>query len=52
METTNVTRAKIRSWINRHRTRPNPSKVYLAWLHKQYKLRCEATVIKAKDKAK
>lgn len=49
METTNVTRAKIRSWINRQRTRPTPSKSYLTWLHKQYKLTCSATVIKAKD---
>ena len=47
---TDITRAKIRSWINRQRTRPTPSKVYLAWLHKQYKLTCEITVIKAKDK--
>jgi hypothetical protein len=46
---TDITRAKIRSWINRQRTRPTPSKVYLAWLHRQYNLKCTATVIKAKD---
>ena len=46
MNTDIVTRAKIRSWIERHRTLPNPSPIYLEWLRKQYILRCEATVIK------
>jgi hypothetical protein len=48
MNTDTVTRAKIRSWIERHRTRPNPSPVYLEWLRGQYRIRCEATVIKGK----
>lgn len=50
MDTKTVTKAKIRSWMNRQRTRPTPSRVYLEWLQKQYVLRCEATVIKAKEK--
>jgi hypothetical protein len=41
-----VTRQQIRSWINRHRTRPTPSPVYLEWLRRQYTIRCTATVIK------
>ena len=45
-----ITKAKIRSWMNRHRTLPNPSLAYLDFLKRQYKLKCEATVIKAKDK--
>lgn len=42
------TRQQIRSWIYRQRTLPNPSPVYLEYLRKQYKLVCEAEVIKAK----
>jgi hypothetical protein len=45
-----VTRQKIRTWINRQRTLPNPSPVYLAWLQKQYQLKCSAEVIKGKNK--
>mgnify|MGYP006266937395 CR=1 FL=1 len=41
-------RQQIRSWINRQRTRPNPSKIYLAWLRTQFRIRCEAEVIKGK----
>ena len=40
---------KIRSWINRQRTLPTPSAAYIRWLRKQYKLTCDATVIKAND---
>jgi len=47
---TQISRAKLRSWINRQRTRPTPSKVYLAWLHRQYRLTCEVTVIKGEKK--
>lgn len=48
MET--VTKAKIRSWMNRHRTLPIPSRAYLDFLKRQYVLRCEATVIKGEKK--
>jgi hypothetical protein len=40
------TRQQIRTWINRHRTLPNPSPVYLDWLRKHYKITCQAEVIK------
>lgn len=44
-----VTRQKIRTWINRQRTLGTPSPAYLEWLRKQYRIRCEATVIKESD---
>lgn len=40
------TRQKIRTWIYRQRTLKTPSKVYLEWLRTQYKLTCQAEVIK------
>lgn len=39
---------QIRTWINRQRTLPTPSPVYLEWLRTQYRIRCDAEVIKAK----
>lgn len=47
-----ATRQQIRSWINRQRTRPEPSKSYLHWLHTQYNLTCQADVIKNDQKPK
>ena len=49
MTSQTVTRQKIRTWINRHRTRPGYSLAYIDWLRKQYRIRCEAEVIKAKN---
>lgn len=43
-----VTRAKLRSWIERHRTLPNPSRAYLDFLRTQYRIHCEATVTRGK----
>lgn len=42
-----VTPQQIRTWMHRQRTLGTPSPAYLEWLHKQYILRCDATVIKA-----
>lgn len=39
-------RQQVRTWMNRQRTLPNPSPTYLDWLRKQYRIRCEAEVIK------
>jgi hypothetical protein len=44
-----VTPQKLRTWMNRQRTLGTPSRAYLDFLRTQYKIRCEATVIKAKD---
>jgi hypothetical protein len=46
---TKVTPQKLRTWMNRQRTLGTPSRAYLDFLRTQYKIRCEATVIKAKD---
>lgn len=46
--TQTVTKQRIRTWMNRQRTLGTPSPAYLAWLRSQYKLRCEAEVIKGK----
>lgn len=43
-------RQKIRTWINRQRTLPNPSPVYLEWLRKQFRIECQPTVIKKEAK--
>jgi hypothetical protein len=45
--TATVSPQRIRTWINRQRTLGTPSQAYLRWLRQQYKLTCEATVIKA-----
>lgn len=42
------TNQQIRSWINRQRTRPNPSMMYIEWLRKQFRITVEAEVIKGK----
>jgi len=42
-----VTPQRIRTWMHRQRTLGTPSPAYLEWLKTQYKLKCEATVIKA-----
>lgn len=47
--TQQVTAQRIRTWINRQRTLKTPSPVYLEWLRKQYKLTCQAEVIKKCD---
>lgn len=49
MTSQTVTRQKIRTWINRHRTLPGYSWQYIEWLRKQYRIRCEAEVIKGKE---
>jgi hypothetical protein len=41
-----VTAQQIRSWIHRQRTLGTPSKAYVEWLRKQYKITCDAEVIK------
>lgn len=43
-----VSKQKLRTWMNRQRTLGTPSRAYLDWLKTQYKLRCEAEVIKGK----
>jgi hypothetical protein len=48
LQTKPVTSQQIRSWMNRHRTRPNPSPAYLEWLRRQYHVTCIAEVIKGK----
>lgn len=40
------TRQQIRNWINRQRTLPCPSKTYIEWLRKQFRITCDAQVIK------
>lgn len=40
------TAQQIRSWINRQRTLPNPSPVYIEWLRKQFRITAIAEVIK------
>jgi hypothetical protein len=47
---TKVSPQRIRTWMNRQRTLGTPSRAYLDWLKTQYKLQCEATVIKAEKK--
>jgi hypothetical protein len=44
-----VSPQQIRSWINRQRTRPQPSKVYIEWLRKQFRITCTVEVIKKDD---
>ena len=44
------TRQQIRTWINRQRTLPNPSPVYIEWLRKTYTVTCQAEVKKAPKK--
>jgi len=46
MTTQTPTTQQLRTWINRQRTLGTPSPKYLAWLKSQYKLSCEAEVIK------
>lgn len=46
--TQTVSPQKLRTWINRQRTLGTPSRAYLDFLRTQYKIRCEATVIKGK----
>jgi hypothetical protein len=46
--TEQVTRQKIRTWMNRQRTLGTPSPAYYEWLRKQFVLRCEATVTRGK----
>jgi hypothetical protein len=41
---------QIRSWINRQRTRPQPSKSYIEWLRQQFKITCNITVVKNQGK--
>jgi hypothetical protein len=41
--------SEILSFIRRQKTVKTPNRVYINWLLKQYRLTCEATVIKAKD---
>ena len=38
---------QIRKWMHRQRTLGTPSRSYLEWLRKQYRLTCVATVITA-----
>lgn len=47
-----VTRQQIRSWINRQRTLGTPSPAYLEWLRTQYRIRCDATVIRGTQNEK
>lgn len=42
-------RQQIRSWINRQRTRPQPSQVYIEWLRSQFRITVQAEVKKAPD---
>ena len=42
--------SEILSFIRRQKTVVRPNRAYINWLLKQYRLTCEATVIKAKDK--
>lgn len=41
---------QIRTWINRQRTLPNHSPVYLEWLRQQYRITCQAEVAKSPNK--
>lgn len=40
----NVTPAKIQEFIQRQEQLPEPNKVYIAWLKKQFHLYCKAEV--------
>jgi hypothetical protein len=46
---TTVSPQRIRTWMHRQRTLGTPSPRYLEWLKGQYKLQCEATVIKRNE---
>lgn len=48
---TQPTKQQIRSWINRQRTRPNPSPVYIEWLRKQFRITATAQVVKNQSKS-
>jgi hypothetical protein len=49
MEQLTPSRQQIRSWINRQRTRPNASPVYIEWLRKQFRITVEVEVKKDLD---
>lgn len=42
--------SEILSFIRRQKTVVRPNRAYINWLLKQYRLTCEATVIKGKKK--
>jgi hypothetical protein len=44
--TATVSSQKIKTWIQRQQRLNTPSPAYLRWLMQQYKLRCEAEVLK------
>lgn len=39
-----VTAQQLRSWINRQRTRPTPSPLYIQWLRQQFRITATAEV--------
>ena len=45
-DTAHPSRQKIRTWINRQRTLPNPSWQYIEWLRKTGRVQCQIEIIK------